>query len=261
MKKESAILVSEFIFFFVVAVGLNAWLNFEKESAAIFGVLGFISWEAIKLRIGIQQIDSSVKSLSGFIRGYLGEGSLSELALIYSKVPDARVSPEGVTVPKREILNFWWQCISRTKSGWRCTNYTGAKVSWSTGWGSGQSLRIQQDRISAGCKITRIFIVDRVEELNDFASIMEEQIQAGIDVKWILKDELLNTDAMREAELSLGTIDFAIVDSDWLFMVNLRGREFASASASKAINLIDAAKFLISEADSRGQQLSIPLDI
>jgi hypothetical protein len=132
---------------------------------------------------------------------------------------------------------------------WFAITYTKQEVSWDSGWGNAIAQGIQSERISANGVIKRVFILDDLNEYKRMILIMEGHEKIGVDVRWILKNELLKNQLVAERIKALGTLDVSIVDGTWILRIFLdKKREYTSAEINKSSDLVKKAALVFSEA-------------
>lgn len=108
---------------------------------------------------------------------------------------------------------------------------------------------IQKERLLSGCKITRIFLVDSLEEKETIENTMIEQSKIEIDVSWLLKDKLLQNQAAKKAFETIKSLDVAVVDNSWVYMTYLNeDRKMTGALATRDKNVLKNAIVLVDEA-------------
>lgn len=95
-----------------------------------------------------------------------------------------------------------------------------------------------------------------MQEHTRMLAIMEAQQTIGVEVRWILKDELLKNRIVAERIKDLGTFDVSIVDDSWLLRIFLTSkRKYTHAEAIRDGNLVEKANFVFAEAFEAGNSM------
>lgn len=232
----------------------SLWLN--GHFAFLVGLMTLILLEMFNLRYNMALVSTTLCGIASVIEGMISGGVFSEIRLLYGLHTNSHANQNLVSVPRDKILRFWRDCIGRTEAHWFVTTYTLAEETWSLGWGQESSFAIQSERLASQCKITRVFVVDSNDERDDLFEIMQRQSKIGVDVKWILKQDLFANKMVREALKDLETIEVAAIDGKWIYRTYLDSkRRMKGASASDDPELIKKAIFLVNEAYRRGKSI------
>jgi hypothetical protein len=246
-----------------VAVGYVAELSelLSREQAFVFGLLAFIGIEVTRLRVESARQEQGLQGISAFIQVLVGDNAFSELRLLYGfRARGSRVSEKLVRVPMEDVRRFWRDCMARATTRWFVTTYALPDETWNLGWGTAVSQSIQRERIEAGCRITRVFVVDSEKERDKVLQTMKDQKSLGIEVRWILKEDLTSSSEVRLKLLALGTLDTAVVDESWVYRTELdTERHIAGASATNDQGLLESAQFVVKEAYAKATELSCDL--
>jgi hypothetical protein len=84
--------------------------------------------------------------------------------------------------------------------------------------------------------------------------IIEGHKRIGVDVRWILKSELLKNQLVAERIKAIGTLDVSIVDDSWILRIFLDNkRQYTSAEVNKDRDLVEKAAFIFAEAFEAGK--------
>ena len=229
-KIEQLVLLSTAILSIVLSVadifGLLdkiTWLSANIPSITL-ALLGTIAVYLVLERRGkLDEIQKSLDSLDGklshvnaFFGAFRIRDHFNEIALIYELRREGKLtSDNSLFVEKNKVLNLGRDCMAGSKR-WLAMTYTKQEVSWDTGWGNAIAQGIQAERISAGGTIKRVFVLDDLNEYDRMKKIIEGHKKIGVDVRWILKKDLLKNQLVAERIKSLGTLDVSIVDDSWI---------------------------------------------
>ncbi len=239
-----------------VIAGLLTSYWISGQFAFLVGLMTLILLEMFHLRHNTASVNTTLCRISSVMEGMIGDGAFSEIRLLYGLCATSHADHHLVSVPRDKILRFWRDCIGRAEAHWFVTTYTLADETWSLGWGQESSFAIQSERLASQCKITRVFVVDSDDERDDLFEIMQRQSRIDVDVKWILKEDLVGNKMVREALKELGTMEVAVIDGKWIYRTYLDPkRRMKGASASDDPELIKKAIFLVNEAYRRGNPL------
>jgi hypothetical protein len=111
------------------------------------------------------------------------------------------------------------------------------------------AIAVQEERIKNGCKFSRIFCIDSESEKEMLRDEMLTQQKIGIEVGYVLKQELLSNKLLNEYQKDMGTLDVAVIDDAWVMRGHLdKDRNFIGASATRDNEILKKALFLIREA-------------
>lgn len=128
------------------------------------------------------------------------------------------------TVPSEKWIDVFIQLLWRMKYRLLATNYVSPKEGWGRAYGELYH-EIQRSKIKVSkAMISRIFIVDNQEEVNQLHDVMMKQQQAGIKVKYIFRKEIERTPMLKPGADAIESLDFDIFDDSliWLTMTDKR---------------------------------------
>jgi hypothetical protein len=232
-----------------IIAGLLTSLWISGQFAFLVGLMTLILLEMFNLRYNMASVNTTTGGIASVIKGMISDGAFSEIRLLYGLRTTSHADKHLVSVPRDKVLRFWHDCIGRAEAHWFVTTYTLADETWGLGWGQEISFAIQNERLASQCKITRVFVVDSNDERDALLEIMQRQSKIGVDVKWILKKDLIENNMVREALKELETIEVAVIDGKWIYRTYIdRKRRMKGASASDDPELLKKAIFLVNEA-------------
>jgi hypothetical protein len=112
---------------------------------------------------------------------------------------------------------------------------------------------VQRERIMQGGSIKRVYVFDYSSDYDDFKDVMIRQEMIGVNVKWILKEDLLRSPLVAESVKELGTLDIAVADGSWVFRVFVDDAGMiTSSNAIKDEECTRLAKVLFYEGYNKG---------
>ena len=243
------------------------WMKSRIPSISLF-ILGTISvYLVLERRSKLDRIDDNTSHLDermndleskyaqiSVLFSALGERDhFFEIALIYGLRAYGRLlSEKRVVVDRDHALNFWLDSI-RGCIRWHTITYSRPGESWDLEYGDSIALAVQQERIRSGGEIKRLFLVDDDDEFEHIHRVMKEQEKVGVNVRWLLKSEIPKQRRISECIDALGTLDFALVDSSWVWRGHLdRSRRLVRAEAVKDKELAERARVAFNEIFYKG---------
>ena len=122
------------------------------------------------------------------------------------------------TVPSEKWIDVFIQLLWRMKYRLLATNYVSPKEGWGRAYGELYH-EIQRSKIKVSkAMISRIFIVDNQEEVNQLHDVMMKQQQAGIKVKYIFRKEIERTPMLKTGADAVESLDFDIFDDSLVWL-------------------------------------------
>jgi hypothetical protein len=238
-----------------VIIGVVVYLlNGDSTLGLLVGFVSLCSIELLKTRLEISKIAKQYHSLVSWLQAIEPVDEFSELALIYGLKGFENSQRNTISVQKDDILTFWKNCMSRTQHNWQVISYSRHDETWALGWMK-YGNAIQKERLLSGCNITRVFVVDSLEEKKEFELTMKEQSKINIDISWVLKEKLLENKIAREAFEFIKSLDVAVIDNTWVYMTYCdANRRLTSASATKDKEILKRAKVIVDEAIEMGNK-------
>lgn len=218
-------------------------------NSLIIGTISFFSIELIRLRISIEEVLELYGFVNQLINALKPHDKVSELALIYGLRSLSKLTDGSIWVPKDDIWIFWKDCIGRAENKISIISYGSLEDTWNLrGWRE-SALAVQAERIKNGCKIERIFCIESEFEKETLKGEMLSQQNIGIEVGYVIKEELLSNSVLKGSNLYIGTLDLMIIDDSWVTRGHLdNNRNFLGASASRDKDILSKASFLFREA-------------
>ncbi len=236
-------------------LGFNVfpWLSIPAFTLLMLGTITvYLIMERRSKLDNIHEILTSIHSqysqINLFFRALGEKDHFFEIALLYGLRGFARiVSEKRVVVDKRYANDFWLDCIRGCKR-WFALSYTAPEESWDMSLGENLALAIQQERISSGAEIRRVFIVDNAEEYEHLKGIMKKQESIGVHVRWLMRNDIPKQITLQDNLRTLVTLDTTLVDDSWVWREYLDGkRRSTGCEATRDRELVDTARMVLKE--------------
>jgi hypothetical protein len=123
------------------------------------------------------------------------------------------------TVPNERVIDVVIQLMWRIKSRVLATSYVSPDVLWGRSY-SALYHEIERAKIRVNkASITRIFIIDTQEELDQLRDVMSRQQKAGIRVKYIFKKTIDQTPTLKRGAATVDSLDFDVFDDKLVLFV------------------------------------------
>jgi hypothetical protein len=240
-----------------VALGLVTTFWVSGSEAFLIGLGAFFCIEIVRMRSAVEKSSSIADRVTRWLELLRPNDSVAELAMLYGLKKITQLSVDSVYVDRSLAWHFWRQCMLRATTRWAVLNYSIPDEGWTLAWGDA-ALALQQERVSNGCRVQRVFIVESEEELEDLQRIMSRQATIGVEVAYLFKKDLFTLPKARELAEAIGTLDFAVVDNSWTFISNLDSRRRVirvgatsdSSTLTQAIALFDETMRLATKVDN-----------
>jgi hypothetical protein len=145
---------------------------------------------------------------------------LGKISEKYQDASDlAQILNYGVTtIPGEQYFDTFLQLLWRFENTTLASNYIYPDEGWGRAYGD-LFAEIQRSKIKVNkAIIRRVFIVDSEEEVNRLGSIMSEQKEVGVKVKYIFKSKIETTTMLKNKADRLETLDFDVVDSKYVWL-------------------------------------------
>ena len=247
MKRNSKYLELAGIFLVSILSAIISSYYLEGDSALIIGVSAFVLLSLSILQMRIAMAEERLGKLGEVLGSVIGKSSFREVLLKHTLAVVENVHEDGISSSGDNYWNLWLDCISSCQKSWIVTNYAKVDDVWSLSF-SDRVTGIQRGMILRGQKVSRIFIFDSFEEKKAAHTILNKQFDEGIEVSWIIKKDIPSNHTIKNLIQKVGTIDFAIVDDNWLMRAYLdRGRKVKSLNATDNNGLTQNAKHLMDE--------------
>jgi hypothetical protein len=223
------------------------------DQSLLPGALIAILIELIALEYKVKYVPS-LQNIGEFVESFwtgIGNTSLDNYlgVLLLSDVQNAVLAIKHKTyedMSPGRVPNFWVGVISHFGTSLLAVSYVNPST-WQDKFASETALGIQKmKRDRAGCRIKRVFVWRRHEELAFIKEAIEAQ-KKYIEVKLIQFDEIVKShqpalrDAMQTCIEEVGTLDFAIVDGRYVASIYLRKRMIRGAGLTGSENSVRAA--------------------
>jgi hypothetical protein len=193
-------------------------------------------------------LESSAAQTAAFLAGFSGD-RFSELKLVYGiRSLTSRISSGEVRADREHVFNMWSDLL-REATTFFAFNYVSADEVWGTeGFAFNVAHAQQIARLKQGCSIKRVFVIDTEAEYEKLLPLMKSQLEAGMDVRWVLKKKLENRPMLTGYLHALGTWDFVCVDNEMVYRVYLdENRGMTSCATSRDREAFRKAMFVFTE--------------
>lgn len=240
------------IFHFIIALIVGCLSFYFRESfkeastSVMLGLVTFFAITALRIHFISEKTLELYEKLEVFQGTLKSQDTFSEIALVYTFKKLQKLTKNIISVDKSNVLEFWSTCVSKAKDSWTAVSFVRPEESWDLGWEK-RATALQVERLASGCKIERIFVLQKRTDLSNYEHILAEQANNGIKVYWVLLDKLLKKSLLKDAIDSLKTWDFALMDKKLVYRTQLKRRKIESADLSKDYSLVKSADFIIQE--------------
>jgi len=219
----------------------------EKDSAFIVGLSTFFLFSLVLIQVKMNSNIIQNNKIIGLISGFLEKGSFREVFIKQTLFNLDKIKEKGISSNSNNYWELWLTCIGASQKSWIVTNYAKVDVVWDLSF-SDKVVNIQREKILNGQKISRIFIFDTIQEKDEMKETLNKQLELKTEIRWLIKSTILKNQTINTLIKKVGTIDFAIVDDDWIFRTYLdRNRRVKYVNAIKNTSLTDDAKTLMDE--------------
>ena len=249
----SKIKFGKYVFFLLDITGAalfgfitSFWLN--AETAFIVGMLAFISTQFVRFQVSLNTLREQTSRTEAYFSAIVTNDKFNEMQLLYNIRKSYTLTDDSIIVDKNHILELWRDAISRVDSSWIAIQYARPDQTWGLGWGSSIGLNIQEERIKSGCTIKRIFVIDNEDEKHIWVETVKLQKMIGVKVGWVSKSRLMANTTLFEKFSNLKTMDIALADSRWAFLIYLDyNRNCIEACLTRKNDVIKEVNFVVNE--------------
>jgi hypothetical protein len=253
MTSQQQSAVRNFVIDFFIAI-IIGWLTTYKLSgdvAFVVGILVFIAVQLVRLHLGTSALDKKTETMLSYISAIDQSDLFAELRLLYNFRHVGTLSEHAIQVDPHNILTLWRDTVTRINSTWVAIQYAKPGDTWDLGWGKSSGHFVQEERIKSGCKIERIILFDDPEDRTAWEKVKAIQDSIGVHVLFSDRKELLGNQTVANRIHVLKTLDVAVADSRWVFLIYLdKSRKALGARLTNDDKILEAARFLINEARS-----------
>ncbi|REL27388.1 hypothetical protein [Thalassotalea euphylliae] len=131
-----------------------------------------------------------------------------------------------VSFEDRDMPSVWRELLWNVKSCYYATNYIRSDDIYNNPWADA-ALAIQKAKtFGENVDIKKVFIVDSEDELARLMPTIEAQKDAGINTRYILKNDIENSITLKAESNEIESIDFGIFDDSSVFIWKLKERSF-----------------------------------
>ena len=233
----------------LVIIGLMAaYLVLERR-----GSIERLSDSLREVMSKLSTIDKATSRVMAVFEGLAGD-RFAELKLIYGlRGYNARVAQNEVRGDRSQVFDLWVESL-REATSFLAFNYVSPDEVWGTkGFAFDLAHAMQISRLRLGCIIKRVFVIDGLDEYKLVKDLMILQRDSGIEVKWILKSDILHNSLISQYIKELGTWDFVVIDTDWLFCVEIDdARKMTGCSLKRSRDLHQKGLHVFREALQSG---------
>lgn len=200
---------------------------------------------AVKIDADFRDLEQRYPKINAFFRAAQDTSEFYSLAIKYglrrftTSVDEKTIRVQSIN----ETLELWRECILEADS-WTASSYASNVWGMGNSFGDQISNAFQKLSISLKRKIERIFVVDNESELEALESVMRQQAEFGVTVKWIEKAVVI-AECGTIAGLGgvNGTWDFALAGGNWVFCFELdERRQIVGSSMTIDSKLVEQAK-------------------
>jgi hypothetical protein len=231
----------------------------DGNAAFVSGILVFMCIEFVRSNVGMKALEQKVDALLELVPKFEARDGFTEIRLLYYKRGTGQVSEHAIEVDKHQMLQLWRECMVRATVSWQALQYARSDETWGLGWGAKDGYFIQEERIKSGCRIERIIVLDDDAERKKWERIAEAQKRIGIQLGWVHKRELIANKLVNSKIGFLRTLDIAIWDSRWAYLIYTdEGRDAKVAKVTDDLDIVEACQSVINEAKILNSQLSEP---
>lgn len=238
----------------VFLAAIAGYLSLERRSK-----LDQIDSTTAELAETIAELENRYSQINAFFNIIQHDDPYERLGLVYSLQSIAEFRSERmITVDREHVLKLWRDCVAAS-THWFTTSYIRPEAAWDTGWADTVAQAITRERMATGGKIDRIFIVDEQDEYERLRPLIQVQEDIGVQVRWIMKDELLQNKVVARYVEDLGTLDITVANDSWVFRIYLdANRDYTHMTGVRDAQVLERAKFILNQAFNRGRIPSEP---
>jgi len=247
VNKEVVIVTFDVVIAITIGAITSYWIS--GSTSLLIGAISFFSIELIRFKLSTEKILEQYNLINSLINLLKPHDKVSELALLYGLRNLSKPTLESVWVPKDYVRDFWKDCVARAENKFSIISYVSPDELWNLkGWKE-FLLTVQEERIKNDCKIERIFCIDSKSEKEMLKDVMLSQQKIGIEVGYVLKDELLSNKVVNEYYPDIRTLDIATIDDSWVLRTHLdNNRNIISASTTRDKEILRKVQFVFWEA-------------
>lgn len=229
-----------------IVIGLVTTYWVSGVESFIIGLIVFFCIELVRIRIMTEETFKKSSNISSLLALMQPVNPVAELTILFGLKNLAQLNEHTISVTREKSWEFWRQCVLRAKMRWAVISYSVPEEGWALAWNNA-GLALQAERVSNGCRIERVFLVESEKEITELKEVMHQQAAIGIEVKYIFRKSL-KSPRIEELAKKIGTLDFAIVDGSWVFLSDLdKNRKVVSVGASIDADVIKSASDLFEE--------------
>ena len=203
-------------------------------------ILGVMLVDGAALESLVRSYREEARLLNSMIGGQMASDSLSRTILEIGTIE----------IPGHEFERFYLNALWSVEH-----SYITTFVATDTSAGEGHNrlaLEIQRTKVRvSGCDIRRFFIFADQEQFNSHQEMMKTSTAAGIRVKYIFQQAILEDRSLRSQLDRLGSLDFSIIDSDIVLQTKIatshgRNVSIEHTQVSRNRGLADSYNFFFS---------------
>ena len=237
----------------VIGIVSSFFLNGLSSYIAGFTTLIVISLFFVQKRVN--EIELKNRKIYETINSLIKEGSFRDIFVKQFLYNFDNINEKGISSDKDDYSVLWLNSIVASRKSWIVTNYAKTRNVWERSYAE-KIVNIQFAQSQNGQKIFRLFIFETDDEMKAELPILQNQVKQGAKINWILKKSIPNVPDIKRIIKQIGTIDFAIVDDDWIFRAYLdRNRNVKYVNVIRNSNLTKKAKLLMDELVKNSQRI------
>ncbi|WP_436908791.1 hypothetical protein [Halosimplex marinum] len=195
----------------LILLGLLYYFTPDNQTIALLQILlsliialiGVVVGESLQLRTQFTKNKSSQDKIIELISD---EGLDNPMARLFLKVNAAGFEP-------RDFPSVFLEVLWSIEDSYR-TTMVASSEQIEQGHNQ-QGLEIQGAKIADGAEIKRIFVCENEEMVQELFDSMKEQQDIGIQVRYILTDQIYRNQFLKEGVKNIGQLDFSIIDDTY----------------------------------------------
>jgi hypothetical protein len=223
--------------------------NFEDAKKAIEETDRHVREQFHNVRAEHAQLSATIRHIDSFFGAAASGDRFAQLRMIYAARELGKLGNDRTIMLGREsIFPAWLDCVNASHS-FDAFNYVTPEEVWRSGWFEDVSHAAQVGRLLQGATIRRVFMVDTEAERLLLEPLMDRQASVGIEVSWVLSQDVLCLPYVAEYLERLGTRDLMLFDGQLIFRVFLNDeRSMMSCSISKDGQMVDLVRNVVGSA-------------
>ena len=155
------------------------------------------------------------------------------------------ITHKGINISKEDTTRIWTECVANCNSELLTTSYVLISEWWSKEYAD-PNVELRKSKARQCNSIRTLFLWDDSSEISDLKPIADNLKSAGINASHA-PIESLKTDHVRDSKLKrIGTPDFGIIDSRWVFLHYLdESRQTKGGFLTDDTETVEACRILL----------------